>query len=50
MVEGLKYEEIAGRLFISVNTVRSHVKDIYGKLAVKNRTQAIERARRLQLL
>ncbi len=50
MVEGLKYEEIAGRLFISVNTVRSHVKVIYGKLAVKNCTQAIERARRLQLL
>jgi LuxR family maltose regulon positive regulatory protein len=50
MAEGLKYEEIAGRLFISVNTVRSHVKVIYGKLQVKNRTQAIERARRLQLL
>jgi LuxR family maltose regulon positive regulatory protein len=50
MAEGLKYEEIAQRLFISVNTVRSHVKVIYGKLQVRNRTQAIERARRLQLL
>jgi LuxR family maltose regulon positive regulatory protein len=50
MAEGLKYEEIAGKLFISVNTVRSHVKVIYGKFEVKNRTQAIERARHLQLL
>ncbi len=50
MAEGLKYEGIAQRLFISVNTVRSHVKVIYGKLQVQNRTQAVERARRLQLL
>ena len=50
MAEGLKYEDIAHRLFISLNTVRSHVKVIYGKLEVQNRTQAIERARRLQLL
>jgi LuxR family maltose regulon positive regulatory protein len=50
MAEGLKYEEIAHRLFISVNTVRSHVKVIYGKLEVNNRTQAIERARRWQML
>jgi LuxR family maltose regulon positive regulatory protein len=50
MAEGLKYAEIAKGLFISVNTVRSHVKVIYGKLGVKNRTQAIEQARRWQLL
>jgi LuxR family maltose regulon positive regulatory protein len=50
MAEGLKYKEIAARLFISLNTVRFHVKAIYGKLNVNNRTQAIEMARRLQLL
>ena len=50
MVEGLKYEEIAARLFISVNTVRSHVKVIYGKLNVNNRTRAIELARQLQIV
>ncbi len=50
MAEGLKYEEIAARLFISVNTVRSHVKVIYGKLNVNNRTKAIAQARQLQLV
>jgi LuxR family maltose regulon positive regulatory protein len=50
MAEGLKYKEIAKRLFISLNTVRFHVKAIYGKLAVNNRTQAVERARQLQIL
>ena len=50
MAEGLKYQEIAPRLFISVNTVRFHVKGIYGKLGVNNRTQAIHIARQLGLL
>ena len=50
MAEGLKYKEIAKRLFISLNTVRFHVKAIYGKFAVNNRTQAVERGRRLRIL
>jgi LuxR family maltose regulon positive regulatory protein len=50
MAEGLKYKEIAARLFISLNTVRFHVKAIYGKLGVNNRTQAIERARHHRIL
>jgi LuxR family maltose regulon positive regulatory protein len=50
MAEGLKYKEIAAKLFISLNTVRSHVKAIYGKLGVNNRTQAIERARQLRIM
>jgi LuxR family maltose regulon positive regulatory protein len=50
MAEGLKYKEIAERLFISLNTVRFHVKAIYGKLNVNNRTQAIQRARQLRIL
>ena len=50
MADGLKYKEIAARLFISQNTVRFHVKSIYGKLNVNNRTQAIEMARQLRIL
>jgi LuxR family maltose regulon positive regulatory protein len=50
MAEGLKYEEIAAKLVVSVNTVRSHVKSIYGKFGVDNRTKAIEAARQLKLL
>ncbi len=50
MADGLKYKEIATRLFISLNTVRFHVKAIYGKLNVNNRTQAIETARQLRIL
>jgi LuxR family maltose regulon positive regulatory protein len=50
MAEGLKYKEIATRLFVSLNTVRFHVKAVYGKLGVNNRTQAIEAARKLHVL
>jgi LuxR family maltose regulon positive regulatory protein len=50
MAQGLKYKEIATRLFISLNTVRFHVKAVYGKLDVNNRTQAVEQARQLQIL
>jgi LuxR family maltose regulon positive regulatory protein len=50
MAKGLKYREIAARLYISLNTVRFHIKAIYGKLDVNNRTKAVERARQLQML
>jgi LuxR family maltose regulon positive regulatory protein len=50
MSEGLKYKEIAERLYISLNTVRTHTKSLYGKLNASNRTNAIETARQLKIL
>jgi LuxR family maltose regulon positive regulatory protein len=50
MIDGLKYEEIAGTLFISLNTVRTYVKGIYGKLNVNNRSQAIAQAHEYKLI
>jgi LuxR family maltose regulon positive regulatory protein len=50
MSQGQKYREIATNLVISVNTVRYHVKAIYAKLGVNNRTQALEAARQLRIL
>lgn len=50
IAQGLSYEEIATQLIVSVNTVRFHIKSIYGKLGVNKRTLAIEQARALRLL
>ena len=50
LADGLTYAEAAERLVVSLNTVRYHVKSIYGKLGVEKRVQAIEKARRVGLL
>jgi LuxR family transcriptional regulator, maltose regulon positive regulatory protein len=42
--EGYKYDEIANKCFISLDTVRTHVKHVFEKLKAKNRTQAIAHA------
>ena len=50
LAAGLTYPAIAERLIISVNTVRYHVKGIYGRLGVSSRAEAIARARETRLL
>ncbi len=48
--EGLSNEEIGETLYISITTVKTHIRSLYGKLNVNRRTQAIQRARDLGLL
>jgi len=50
VAEGCSNQEIAERLFLSLPTVKWHTGNIYGKLAVKNRMQAVARARALAIL
>ncbi|GAB3910859.1 response regulator transcription factor [Larkinella knui] len=50
MAEGLSNQEIASRLYVSLNTVKTHSSKVLEKLDVKRRTQAIEKAKRLSLI
>lgn len=44
LADGLLYKEIGEQLFISIGTVRQHIHNIYKKLQVQNRTEAINKA------
>jgi LuxR family maltose regulon positive regulatory protein len=50
IAEGLSNREIAQRLFLSLSTVKVHTYNIYGKLGVHSRTQAVAKARALGIL
>jgi len=50
MADGLSNQDIAENLFISISTVKTHVGNIFNKLGVNSRTQAIARAETLGLL
>ena len=47
---GKSNPEIARELFIVLSTVKTHLKNVYRKLGARNRTQAVSRARELNLL
>jgi len=50
IAEDLSNQEIADKLFISLNTVKTHVKNIYLKLEADNRTKAIAKAKELGII
>src|ERR1051325_11212136 len=50
MAQGHTNEEIAAKLFVSLSTVKSHNQNLFVKLDVKRRTQAIEKGKRLNLI
>ena len=50
IAENLMNQEIADKLFISVNTVKTHLKNINLKLGVMNRAEAVTKAKELRLI
>ncbi len=48
--KGLKYQQIAENLFLSVGTIRKHVENIYTKLQVHNKLEAIQKAKNNKLI
>jgi two-component system, NarL family, response regulator LiaR len=50
MAAGLSNQEIANRLFVSLNTIKTHSSRLFEKLEAKRRTQAIEKAKKLGIL
>ena len=50
IAEGLSNQEVANRLYLSLHTVKVHARNIYAKLGVKNRTQAVAKGRTLGIL
>ncbi|MBK8504712.1 MAG: response regulator transcription factor [Saprospiraceae bacterium] len=49
VVDGATYKEIASELFISLETVRTHIRHIYEKMKVKSKSQAVATALRNRL-
>jgi ATP/maltotriose-dependent transcriptional regulator MalT len=50
MAGGLSNQEIAERLFVSLNTIKTHSAQIFEKMEVKRRTQAVDMAKRLSII
>lgn len=50
MAQGLSNQEIADHLFVSLNTVKTHTSNLFLKLEVSRRTQAVQRGKQLRLI
>jgi DNA-binding CsgD family transcriptional regulator len=49
LTQGYSNAEIAENLFLSLSTIKTHVSNLFVKMDVKNRTQAVEKANRLRI-
>jgi DNA-binding CsgD family transcriptional regulator len=50
MAQGLSNKEIADKLFVSLNTIKTHSSNLFLKLEVSRRTQAIQKSKELRLI
>lgn len=50
IAQGCSNQEIADKLFVSLSTIKTHSANLFSKLDVKRRTQAVQRAKELQLI
>lgn len=50
IAEGLSNQEIAEKLFVSLNTIKTHCSKLFEKMDVKRRTQAVGMAKRLNII
>lgn len=50
MSQGMSNQEIADKLFVSANTIKTHSRNLFEKLNVARRTQAVQKARDLNLI
>jgi two-component system, NarL family, response regulator LiaR len=50
IAEGRSNQEIADQLFLSLNTIKTHTSNLFSKLGVKRRTQAVQKAKELGIL
>lgn len=50
IAQGRSNQEIASEIFVSLSTVKTHIQNLFEKLEVKRRIQAVEKAKRLNLI
>ena len=50
LAQGHSNREIAAKLFVSLSTIKTHIQNLFEKLDVKRRIQAVEKAKRLRLI
>ena len=50
MADGMSNQEIADELFVSLNTIKTHSSNLFAKLEVSRRTQAVQRGKELQMI